>query len=152
MVTVEDRSVAEVPAAEVAQALGNDDVLKRRSKVVAFSELPGVPEGTAGKIALVAGFDRWIRYTVLFDNGVVLGSINREHLAPAKRYEQYRVRRAELIESGAFEPKEEAEVAEAEGGEAAAAGAGDATVNGVAIPAHLIERSKKARERLGAAA
>ncbi len=138
---------ATVSAADIAREIGNDDELKRKSKVVAFDDLPGVPEGTMGKIALVDGWDRWIRYHVLFDNGVDLGSINREHLVPAKKYDQYKTRRVQALESGVFDQPEAVETEEAEGGDGGAAGGG-ASVNGVEIPAHLLERAKKARERL----
>jgi hypothetical protein len=142
MVTAHD-----VPAADIAREIGNDDVLKRRSKVVAFDDLPNVPEGTPGIVALVGGWDKWIRYHVLFDNGVTMGSINREHLAPVKKYDQYKTLRARALESGVFDEPEVDETAAESSGEAVAGGA---TVNGVEIPAHLIERSKAARERLGA--
>ena len=137
-----------VTAEDIAREIGNDGDLKRKSKVVAFEDLPGVPEGTAGKVALVGGWDKWIRYHVLFDNGVSLGSVNREFLVPAKKYDEYRQRRTDAVESGVFDQPEvdETEVAGSDEG----AVAGGATVNGVEIPAHLLERSKSARERLGA--
>jgi hypothetical protein len=139
-----------VTAQDISREIGNVGDLKRKSKVRAFEELPGVPEGTTGRVALVDGWDRWVRYHVLFDNGVSIGSVNRDLLVPAKRYEEYRARRTQALESGVFdEPDvdEAAEVAEA-GGEQSGAGA---SVNGVEVPAHLLERSKQARERLGAA-
>ena len=138
-------------AADIAREIGNDGVLKRKSKVVAFEDLPGVPEGTKGQVALVGGWDKWIRYHVLFENGATLGSVNREFLVPAKQYEELKARRTEVLESGVLDKPEVDEAAAAEGGEAAASGGEGATVNGVAIPAHLIERSKNARQRLGAA-
>lgn len=139
-----------VTAEEVAREIGNDTDLKRKSKVVAFTDLPGVPEGTGGKVALVGGWDRWIRYHVLFENGVDLGSLDRAYLAPAKQYDALRTKRQQALDSGVFDaPPEADETAADESGGGEAAG-GDAVVNGVAIPAHLIERSKKARERLGA--
>lgn len=55
------------------------DELKRHEKVAAAIDLPGVPEGTLGKISYVAGVS-WIRYRVLFDNGVERGQIRREWL------------------------------------------------------------------------
>lgn len=139
----------QVRAADVAREIGNDDVLKRKSKVVAFDDLPGVPEGTAGKVFLVGGWDKWIRYHVQFDNGISIGSLNREHLAPAKKYGEYTQRRTRAIESGVFDEPEVDDTEADEGGGDEAAGGG-ATVNGVEIPAHLLERSKSARQRLGA--
>lgn len=140
----------DVSAAEIAREIGNDGELKRKSKVVAFTDLPGVPEGTPGRVALVNGWGPWIRYHVLFDNGVDLGSINREHLAPAKKYERFRQRREQALASGVFDRVEEEESDAGEAGEAAATGGDAPVVNGVTVPQYLIERSKAARERLGA--
>lgn len=136
-----------VPAADIAREIGNDGDLRRKSKVVAFDDLPGVPEGTPGKVFLVGGWDKWIRYHVQFDNGVHIGSLNREHLAPVKKYDEFRIRREEALASGVFDEPEvdETDDAESDGGEAAGGGA---TVNGVEVPAHLLERAKAARERL----
>jgi hypothetical protein len=137
----------DVDPALIAAEIGNDGVLKRKSKVRAFTPLPGVPEGTPGKVVLVNGWDLWIRYHVMFDNGVALGSINREHLVPTKQYDEMVDKRRHALESGAFD-RAEAEEAAAEGGEAAALGGEAPVVNGVSIPPHLIERSAAARKRL----
>lgn len=136
----------------IAEEIGNVGVLKRKSKVAAFVDLPGVPEGTTGKVALVGGWDTWIRYTVLFDNGVDIGSLNREVLVPAKKYAEFDALRTKAIESGAFDEPEVDESAEGDeaGGGGGGAGGDAPVVNGVTIPAYLIERSKAARERLGA--
>ncbi|MDZ7678771.1 MAG: hypothetical protein U5K29_09475 [Acidimicrobiales bacterium] len=56
--------------------------LRRRQKVRAAFDLPGVPAGTPGKVALVNGFGPWIRYRVIFDNGVDRGNVLREELEP----------------------------------------------------------------------
>lgn len=153
--TLVEPEVAPEPAAPdihpaaIAEEIGNTGVLKRRSKVRAFTPLPGVPEGTKGKVALVNGWDEWIRYHVMFDNGVNLGSVNREHLVPVKQYDDMAAKRRHALESGAFDEVEVADTA-GEGGEAAALSAEAPVVNGVSIPPHLIERSAAARTRLGA--
>ena len=41
----------------------------RKDRVVAAEDLPGVPEGTGGRVVMVTGLS-WIRYRVAFDNGV----------------------------------------------------------------------------------
>lgn len=139
-----------VSDAQIAAEIGNDDVLKRKSKVLAFVDLPGVPEGTKGRVALVDGWDTWIRYTVLFDNGVDIGSLNREVLVPAKKYAEFDRRRTHAFETGAFDEPEVDESTESGAeGDGAAAGGDSPVVNGVTIPGYLIERSKAARERLG---
>lgn len=139
-----------VSDAQIAAEIGNDDVLKRKSKVMAFVDLPGVPEGTKGSVALVNGWDTWIRYTVLFDNGVDIGSLDREVLVPAKRYAEFDRRRTQAFETGAFdEPEVDESTDGGSEGDGAAAGGDSPVVNGVTIPGYLIERSKAARERLG---
>lgn len=139
----------DVDPAQIAAEIGNDGILKRKSKVRAFTPLPGIPEGTPGKVALVNGWDVWMRYHVMFDNGVNLGSINREHLVPAKQYDEMAEKRRRALESGVFDEPEVAE-AEADGGGGEALGGEAPVVNGVSIPPHLIERSAAARARLGA--
>jgi len=143
-----EAAARDIDALLVAEEIGNTGELKRKSKVRAFTPLPGVPEGTTGIVTLVNGWDPWIRYRVLWQNGVDLGAINREHLVPAKQYEEMVEKRRRAIESGAFDQAEVAgEAAAEDSGTAAASGEG-ATVNGVAIPAHLLERSRAARQRL----
>ncbi len=50
-------------------------VFKRHQKVKAAEDLPNVPAGTPGKVLYTAGLS-WIRYHVLFDNGVYLSSLD----------------------------------------------------------------------------
>lgn len=59
--------------------------LRKRAKVVARTDLRGVPQGTPGKVVLVNGF-AWVRYWVHFDNGVYLGTIDRSDLATADEW------------------------------------------------------------------
>jgi hypothetical protein len=58
--------------------------LRRGDKVVAKVELPGVPEGTAGKVILANGFN-WMRYRVRFKNGAELPDLDERHLVPTGR-------------------------------------------------------------------
>ena len=55
------------------------DRLKRKDRVVAAEELPGVPAGTAGRVTMINGF-RWFRYWVHFENGVDVGQLDRSQL------------------------------------------------------------------------
>jgi hypothetical protein len=48
---------------------------KRKAKVVAAVDLPGVPAGTEGKVYYEAGI-RWFRYHVAFENGVSLSNVD----------------------------------------------------------------------------
>lgn len=118
---------------------------RRNERVRTLDALPGVPLGTEGKVLLVAGFT-WTRYRVAFDNGYDLGSIDGSHLSRPKEFEQA------LAQREAADNAVEA-VSSADDGDAAAAGGGgeDKVVNGVSVPGHLIDRSRRARERLSAA-
>jgi len=53
--------------------------LERDDHVAAAVDMTGVPAGTRGRVKLVNGFT-WIRYWVMFDNGVDKGSIDRAQL------------------------------------------------------------------------
>jgi len=56
-------------------------------------ELPGVPEGTEGKVLLANGFN-WQRYRILFANGVELGDLDHRNLAPTGKTEKRLAKRA----------------------------------------------------------
>jgi hypothetical protein len=130
----------------MARKEGKGEHLHMKERVVATTDMPGVPEGTTGKVIVVEGLT-WIRYWVRFDNGVVRGSLNRKFLARPSEWTEI-VRRREAGED--VVSADEAAVAEVDGAATAAAGAGDSVmVNGVAVPAHLLERSKNRRQVLG---
>jgi len=129
----------------MARKEGKGQHLGMKERVVATTDMPGVPEGTTGNVIVVEGLT-WIRYWVRFDNGVVRGSLNRKLLARPSEWTEI-VRRREAGEDLVTE--EEAETATVDGA-AATAGAGDSVmVNGVSVPAHLLERSKNRRQVLG---
>lgn len=113
--------------------------LKRHDKVRANVDLPGVPAGTPGKVLVVSGLS-WMRYRVLFDNGVEHGLLDGRHL----------VRPKDFIPVDERVEVEVTDEAEATAGEAGADGAA-AEENEFGVPAHLLERAKKARERFAAA-
>ena len=48
-------------------------------------DLPGVPAGTKGKVLQKTGVT-WIRYRVLFENGVEAGLLDGRHLVKAKEF------------------------------------------------------------------
>ena len=56
-----------------------DTDFARKDRVVAAEDLPGVPEGTAGRVVMVTGLS-WIRYRVGFDNGVELSMLDGRYL------------------------------------------------------------------------
>lgn len=60
---------------------------KRRQKVVAVTELPGVPVGTKGKIYYEAGVT-WFRYHVAFENGRELANVDGNALVTVDEWAQ----------------------------------------------------------------
>lgn len=122
------------------------DGFKRNEKVKNLDDLPGVPAGTRGRVYLVEGF-AWTRYRVLFDNGVDIGSLDGAVLARPRDFGSALERR----EQAAAATEAAAEEADAAADEGAAPGGEGKTVNGVSVPEHLLDRSKRARERLAAA-
>src|SRR3954462_7098141 len=96
----------------MARKEGKGEQFDRKERVVATVSMPGIPEGTTGKVVFVEGF-RWTRYWVRFDNGVVRGSLDRKRLARPSEWIEIQRRR----EAG------EDEVADA--GPTAASGSGE---------------------------
>ena len=116
--------------------------IKRFKKVVATVDLPGVPEGTIGKVRVANGFT-WYRYWVDFDNGVRMGQVSHEHLCHEGDWGRFQLDRAEA-ERRALEALETPEASgEGDGPVEVAAG------NRFGVPEHLLQRSSDARTRLG---
>ena len=111
--------------------------LKRHAKVRAVADLPGVPDGTKGKVLQVTGVT-WIRYRVLFANGVEIGLLDGRHIIGLKDWRpvDQRVAVSTAVAGG-----------DAAGGEGDGAAAAEAD-NEFGVPAHLLERAKAARTRL----
>ena len=116
--------------------------IKRFKKVVATVDLPGVPEGTIGKVRVANGFT-WYRYWVDFDNGVRMGQVSHEHLCHEGDWGRFQLDRTEA-ECRALEALEAPEISgEGDGPVEVAAG------NRFGVPEHLLQRSSDARTRLG---
>ena len=131
----------------MAAVMAPQDALARKDAVFARNDMPGIPAGTRGKVTFVEGFT-WIRYWVRFENGVIRGSINRKNLATPAEWQRVLDRRAQGLPDDDTAPAAGAGGGGAGGadGEAAAAGA---VVNGISIPAFLLERSQNRRAALG---
>lgn len=127
--------------------------LVRGEKVRLLADRPGLPAGAEGKVAMANGFF-WRRYWVRFDDGPVVGHIDHGDLVRAGDYDGFlaaRDREAEQAAAAEAEAATRAESVEAGSGPAAAAGGTSETVvNGVTVPAYLLQRSADARTRLGA--
>jgi hypothetical protein len=124
--------------------------IRRGDRVVATADLPGVPEGTTGKVKLINGFSRpgsWTRYWVFFDNGTDLGSVGADKLVRAAGWDDYRAERERRAALGP-EATTVTTASAAAAGEAPAEAAGDGGA-GSRIPAHLLERTKNRRKALG---
>ncbi|MED5600036.1 MAG: hypothetical protein VYD42_05105 [Actinomycetota bacterium] len=117
--------------------------IKRYKKVVATVELPGVPEGTVGKVRVANGF-AWYRYWVDFDNGVRMGQVSHDNLCHEDDWGRYQFDRAEAERRALEAPEDSVDVA---GGDEGAAGA---VGNQFGVPDHLLQRSRDARTRVGA--
>ena len=130
--------------------------LKRGERVRLVSGLPGVSAGTEGKVAMANGFT-WNRYWVRLGDGRVVGHIDHGDLVRTKDYDRFLVardREAEEAELAAQRAAEAAAAGPTDGpdadADASAGGSQEAVVNGVAVPAYLLQRSADARTRLGA--
>jgi hypothetical protein len=128
----------------MAKRLGPDE-FRRGDTVKTLDPLPGVPPGTKGRVNLVDGF-AWTRYRVLFDNGVDVGTLDGTTLARPGDYTAALDRRQKAARAEAVAAVATVEDAADGGG----AGGAEKVVNGVTVPALLLQRSARARERLSA--
>ena len=127
----------------------------RNDRVELVRPLRGVPSRAQGKVKVTNGLGPWLRYWVKFDSGVWVGQISQADLIGAGTWDAYTKRRDEEERKAT----EAAAAAAAHGGgddagEAAGGDAGAGAASGPAskVPAHLLERSRQARERRAAAA
>ncbi len=58
--------------------------LRIGDKVQSTVDLHEVPSGTEGKVILANGFN-WLRYRVLFANGIEMGDLDHRNLEPIGR-------------------------------------------------------------------
>ncbi len=125
------------------------DTLRRKDRVRAAEALRGVPEGTKGRVMVANGLT-WPRYWVSFDNGVEMGSLGREKLVPDAEWKTFLKDREAAAKRALARPRRSSsDAADTSGEGAAAGGSGGATVNGVAVPQLLIDRTQAALARFG---
>ena len=124
----------------MATALDLTSPIRRHQKVVATVDLPGVPEGTLGKVRVANGF-AWYRYWVDFENGVEIGHVDHGNLVRAGDWARFQVERAEA----SLQVSEEVYHPDGDDGDN-----GDGTAeNQFGVPEYILERSREARARLG---
>ena len=69
----------------MASKISTEKMFRRRQKVAAAVDLPGVPVGTFGKVWFVSGVT-WIRYHVAFDNGVEIANVDGAQIVDRKTW------------------------------------------------------------------
>jgi len=67
----------------MAPKISTEKMFRRRQKIVAAVDLPGVPAGTFGKVWFVSGVT-WIRYHVAFDNGMEIANVDGAQITDRK--------------------------------------------------------------------
>ncbi len=124
----------------MAKSVDLSQRIKSGAKVLATTDLPRVPKGTRGKVAMSNGIT-WKRYWVRFENGELLGHIDHDNIVIERAWDRY------------FAEKEAAAAAAAAGasaaddaGDGAASGGGDTPFG---VPQYLLDRTKAALERFG---
>ena len=124
----------------MATALDRTSPIRRHQKVVATVDLPGVPEGTLGKVRVANGF-AWYRYWVDFENGVKLGHVDHGNLVRAGDWVRFQVERAEA----SLQVSEEVDDPDGDNDD----NGDEAAENRFGVPEYILERSREARARLG---
>ena len=121
-------------------AITDTSNLDPKTRVVATTDLPGVPEGTPGTVGRSVGF-ALTRYRTSFDNGVDLTSVTHRDLVKEDEWDEFVEQRetaAEAATAGREAPSAPAEAPATE--EKAAAPADDRL-------AALLAKSKAAKEK-----
>ena len=124
----------------MATVLDHTSPIRRHQKVVATVDLPGVPEGTLGKVRVANGF-AWYRYWVDFENGVELGHVDHGNLVKAGDWVRFQVERADA----SLQASEEVDHSDGDDGD----DGGETAENRFGVPEYILERSRVARARLG---
>ena len=116
--------------------------LKKGTRVVATTALPGVPEGTPGKVGHAIGM-ALVRYRVAFDNGAEKTSVANTKLVREGEWEDFRENREREAAQAAERALDAAEAPSA----AAASGGGDDAPPVDDRLAALLARSKAAKAK-----
>jgi len=119
-----------------------DTPFRRGEKIVSTRDIMGIAPGTPGKIQIHNGLGRWNRYWVMFEGDRQVGQVDHNDLTRPYQLADWMQREDDKAAAALRSAEEDTTAAEAEP-------SGDA-VGGAAglIPAHLLERSKAAMQRL----
>ena len=122
-----------------------DTPFRRGEQVVATRDIWGIPSGTKGKIQVHNGLGQWDRYWVMFDGDRQVGQVDHNDVTRPYQLTDWMAR-----EEAKAEEAKRSEEETADGAEAAGSGSDSGGDGGIAsqIPAHLLERSKAAKQRL----
>lgn len=92
----------------MAPKISTEKMFRRRQKIVAAVDLPGVPAGTFGKVWFVSGVT-WIRYHVAFDNGMEIANVDGAQITDRKVWLADQAKRdQEALEIARAEAREKA--------------------------------------------
>ena len=119
-----------------------DTPFRRGEKVLTTRDVQDIAEGTKGTVKVTNGLGEWRRYWVRFDDGI-RGQVSHDDLVRPDQLEAWLQRQEDRENAALQSAQAEVEAATSDAG----AGGGD---GGPAsqIPAHLLERSKAAKQRL----
>jgi len=125
----------------MAKMIDLEQRIKSGAKVKATIDLPGVPKGTEGKVAMSNGLT-WKRYWVRFENGELLSHVDHDNVVQTRAWDQY-----------FWQKERDAEAAAAAASGATSgddgAGGGAAADNAFGVPQYLLDRTTAALERFG---
>lgn len=114
--------------------------IRSGAKVRATTDLPGVPVGTEGKVAMANGLT-WKRYWVRFKNGELLGHVDHDDIVISRAWEQWHAAK----EAAALAAEQGVSTDDAGAG----GGGGGAADNAFGVPQYLLDRTSAALERFG---
>lgn len=124
----------------MAKTVNLSSRIRAGAKVRATVDLPGVPQGTEGKVAMSNGLT-WKRYWVRFQNGELLSHVDHDKIVISRAWEQF-FREQEAAAAAA-------EAGTSAAGDAAAGGGAAAADNAFGVPQYLLDRTKAALEKAG---
>jgi hypothetical protein len=124
-------------------AATDSTTMKKGTRIVATTELPGVPEGTAGKVGRSVGMTL-VRYRVAFDNGAEMTSVAASKLVAEGDWDDFKANREREAAEAAEKASKPAAAPSTDAAPEADAGGGSPADDRLAA---LLARSKAAREK-----